>query len=570
MNLLGRVTCSGMGILAVVSALSAEAEMASPYLKLTLKAFGQAGTSTTPTAVVAGRFSQNGDQRDDIVYVVNDSLYYMGASDSGRTFYPTTPIVGGSGIAFTVFAGDVTGDGYDDLVALGGLNFYVFKNKGLPALGTNPFEAPTQYTMTFTPRVNFGGDQAWPTDLDFGDFDGDGDVDLVIGLQDSYYVNDSGDDGTQTATYTWNGNYVISLNQGGGRFATTNTVTTLPNAMASGSNSRGDNEDLLTRVAVGDFDGDGKLDVAFGFHTEVEWLQAPETRWYRGNGNGTFNFSSQVTTGHIGGVEDITAFTPTSPNKRVLAPGQKAYLGLAFETSANVISFNGTSVERDTGLSGTPRGPFGRAWELNGDGLTDLLFDDGDSSQVLVGWNWSTGDSSQNGPSSVVLGTDIQQGDVGDFDHDGKMDVVGVTTNNGLGTISVYFNDTSTNVLTFYSNNDCSGYLGYLSGASDGTYDLTVKHPVLPNDEARSMGLWATKQGTTIKIFDDGGGNVSAGWSEVQTTTTLTTAYCLPSFQLTQSEDGVSVTYIKHTDHSADKDENDVDGKVSRIEVTVP
>jgi hypothetical protein len=141
---------------------------------------------------------------------------------------------------------------------------------------------------------------------------------------------------------------------------------------------------------------------------------------------------------------------------------------------------------------------------------------------------------------------------------------------NGLGTITVYFNDTTTNVLTFYSNNDCSGYIGDLSGASDGTYDLTVKHPVIPNDEARSMGLWATKQGTTIQIFDDGGGDVSAGWSQVETTTTLTTSYCLPSFQLTQSQDGVSVTYIKHTDHSADKDENDVDGKVSRIVVTVP
>jgi hypothetical protein len=67
MNLRRRVVHSGVGFLAVASALAARADMASPYLKLTLKGFEQAGISTTPTAVVAGRFSQNGDQRDDIV-----------------------------------------------------------------------------------------------------------------------------------------------------------------------------------------------------------------------------------------------------------------------------------------------------------------------------------------------------------------------------------------------------------------------------------------------------------------------------------------------------------------------
>ena len=73
----------------------------------------------------------------------------------------------------------------------------------------------------------------------------------------------------------------------------------------------------------------------------------------------------------------------------VPAPGQKAYLAIAFDTSSHYLEWSTSWGDTDVKLDSTPRGPMGPPNDYNLDGVADLMYTNGNSSELLVGYDWA-------------------------------------------------------------------------------------------------------------------------------------------------------------------------------------
>ena len=162
----------------------------------------------------------NGDGKADLAMAdyYNTVAILLGR---GNGTFQTSTAYPGNGINFTsVTAGDFNGDGKTDLAASEGSGTVII----LLGNGNGTFRAPTDYTV---------GD--WPTSVTVGDFNGDGKANLVVANGGSY------------PNY---GNTVsVLLGNGDGTF------------QAKSDYAAGVEPDS---VALGDFNGDGKTDLAVG------------------------------------------------------------------------------------------------------------------------------------------------------------------------------------------------------------------------------------------------------------------------------------------------------------------
>ena len=134
---------------------------------------------------------------------------------------PQTSVAGDGPVSVAV--GDFNGDGKQDLAVCNAINIYLGALSILLGDGTGNFSAPTTFAVG-----------AGPLEVAVGDFNGDGKQDLAV----ANYANGSHQNGTLS----------ILLGDGAGNFtAPTNFHASFPNS-----------------VAVGDFNGDGKQDLAVG------------------------------------------------------------------------------------------------------------------------------------------------------------------------------------------------------------------------------------------------------------------------------------------------------------------
>ena len=195
----------------------------------------------------------NGDGIPDVAYsgaynsgVTEAGFEVMLGSSHGVLGTPTFVEVAtgcGYNVQEWIAVGDVNGDGKPDIVATGASSCMNNQAAVVTGKGNGKFNKPVYYST---------GTTALSYDVFLEDVNGDGKPDIVI----------SNADGTIS----------ILLNKGNGKFKTAKLITSITQY-----NSH------LNSLAFGDFNGDGKLDIAVGTYGQQSAVYV-----LLGNGDGTF------------------------------------------------------------------------------------------------------------------------------------------------------------------------------------------------------------------------------------------------------------------------------------------
>jgi hypothetical protein len=329
----------------------------------------------------------NGDGKNDIV-VINDNTadisVFLGNGDGTVAVQPLRYAVGGYAWEPPLVA-DFNGDGLLDVVESDDEYNLVY----LQGYGEGTFKAAPTYSLP-----NSFDQRAYTEAVATGDFNGDGIPDVV--------VSEVGNSGSTGVT--------VYLGRGDGTF--------------SAGVSYGPSSDMIA-VAVGDFNGDGKLDIA-AIDDDSQSVQI-----LLGNGDGSFS---------IAGLFATDSVSSPYPNNLVVGDFNKdGKLDIAvsnYDGNVGVLlghgdgSFAGT-VSYSTGEALTPASIV--AADINGDGYLDLAvpsYSDGQPAVAVFLGNTDNSGTFQ-APTSVSLNGEPNFAAIGDLNGDGKLDMA-VTERDGL------------------------------------------------------------------------------------------------------------------------------------------
>jgi hypothetical protein len=294
--------------------------------------------------------------------------------------------------------GDYDADGDVDILVSGNAVVRVYKNNG-----NGTFDA-TQITVSAVGFIE--GDVSW------GDYDNDGDLD-VLGI---------GDTGGPEDLY-------IYKNNGNGTFNST-AVDADPE---DGGLYRG-------TVEWGDFDNDGDLDILATGASSLNQL-----RVYKNNGNGTIDSAQIEVDGNGGGASYSSGAWGDFENDGdldILFSGDSGILRV-YKNNGNG-SFNPTQIEVDGATGGLG---YGRAvWgNFDNDGDLDILAIGyyGGSVQLRIYNNNGNGtiDASQIEVDGVNNGLYYAAAAWGDFDGDGDLDILASGVRSSAQQLRVYKNN---------------------------------------------------------------------------------------------------------------------------------
>jgi hypothetical protein len=387
-----------------------------------------------PWSVAVGDFNHDG--KLDLADADSNLQVFLGNGDG--TFQNPLDYVVGTGALF-VTAADLNHDGKLDL-ALADLNgLYILLGNG-----DGTFRTPVLYTTTCI-----------PTFVTTGDFNGDHKLDLLV-------------------TYS-SGNclYVsVFLGNGDGTFQPTpiNTTTSY----------------LPVGTAVGDFNGDGKLDIAigeqFGTLSQVEIML--------GNGNGTFS---------PGAIYPVGSF-PTDVIAADFRNNGKLDLAVAtLYGYTTVLLGNGDG----TFTQGQNLAAYTATWllsaDFNGDGKPDLAVTEQSfpaGVNVLLG----NGDGTFQTPVFYLEGTEANFVAAGDFNGDRKTDLL--VTDYAPGDLIVLLN---TGVATF-SPNAPVNFPFQLVGTSSPSQTVT-----LTNTGTKALSISSFKVTSPFQESNNCGKSLAAG-----------------------------------------------------------
>jgi hypothetical protein len=355
----------------------------------------------------------DGDGKLDFVFGVTDtqSIYYLHNQGNGVFAAPVT-IASSSGALSNFAAGDFTGDGKPDVAyavtdnSTGNSHLHLLVNQG----GGN-------FKDQAVPSVN-----APIGSLIAGDFNHDGHLDLAIQPEDSFISIPYAD-------------LAVYLGNGDGSFNVGPVTVIETNAFESYT------------LVVGDFDGDGNLDLA-GVNQETEPGRTV-ILW----GDNTGNFTPQFVTGPMGfgvveagdingdGIPDV--IVPDRFGIISVIPGTKSRSfpsvlplfpnsgGAASAADINKDGKKDVFVQSNTtylnqgndtfSLAGSPNAQGLFVADMDGDGFPDLIGTDG---QNLLIWK-GTGDPNFGGtPVIAGPGNPAFQTQIVDMDGDGLPDIV--------------------------------------------------------------------------------------------------------------------------------------------------
>jgi hypothetical protein len=377
----------------------------------------------------------------------------------------------------SVAMADFNGDGKEDLAVA---NYSDGTVSVLLGKGDGTFQPQVTYPTGLTPDA-----------VAVGDFNGDGKLDLAV-------VNTGCPPSGGTCS---GGSISVLLGNGDGTFQqpiTTNADT------------------VLTSLAVGDFNGDGRLDLAVGIFGEAEG----EVAIYLGNGDGTFKAGATYKVG----VEESQA-----PGSIVVADfNGDGKLDLATangygSNSASILLGNGdgtfqAQVQYPTGLSPNSIATA----DFNGDGKLDLVVANSDPSANTVSVLLGNGDGTFKAHVDYPTGVGAYSVTIGDFNGDKKLDLavaetfsntVSILLGNGDGTFQTNMDfvvgGSAESVVAHDFNGD--GRLD-LAVANGGTNTVSVLLQVGPEAALTPTTLTFTGQlvgssssAQTVKLENSGG-----------------------------------------------------------------
>jgi hypothetical protein len=359
--------------------------MASPYIWSFRAEVEEEGTGVfnddvtysagdTPEDILVADFDNDGDQ-DIAVSNSGDATISVFLNNGDGTFATAVDYVTGGTAVNSVTSGDIDGDGYIDLVAANNLlaassNIKVLTNDG---------------DGTFTSAGNYGnGNPYLASDIELGDIDGDGDLDLF-------------------ATFDFDNTAGRYLNDGTGAFGSLNvySVGTQP-----------------VDIEVGDIDGDNDLDAV------VTNMNSNNITILTNNGSGALSAGT------------LTKSVGTSPRRTILADfdddgdvdiattnHNDGDISVYFNQDTGTLS---TSFVFPTDYA-TASFPGGLATvDYDADGDLDLVNTNGDSVSVMV----NNGSGSFSRTLSMDVGASARSVAFGDFLGNGE---IGFVTSNFSG-----------------------------------------------------------------------------------------------------------------------------------------
>ena len=234
------------------------------------------------------------------------------------------------------------------------------------------------------------------------DVDGDGDIDLVFG----------------------NAQNEISLltNDGSGGFTASNLQA------ATGT--------VYTRPVLEDFDGDGDSDLIIGIYTSAGTGTAAE--YFENNGSGSFTstgaisdaparngasgqFNEDLESGDIDndGIPDVVSIDQYGNPVTLLSNGDGTFSGVTSTLSPALVDSDGSNVYT-TGFT---------LGDVDGDGNTDIMVQDQDGEQMLLGLGDGTGAFDFGNGKSVILDSEPRTTHLADLNNDGNLDLLVAHTN---------------------------------------------------------------------------------------------------------------------------------------------
>jgi hypothetical protein len=469
------------------------------------------GTPVSGTPLAVADF--NGDGKPDILEQGSGTLLVLLGNGDGTFQSPITTQIGASLLAVT--AVDLNGDGKADVLGVFSGTLWVYLGKG-----DGTFAPGVAYSLGAAP----GAELSLYTSISLGDFNGDNRTDVVVTVENS---------NVPTQQPIQIAQEIVLLGNGDGTFQTAKAAF--------------DSLIYPSPVAVGDFNGDGKLDLAVtGSLTDLLY----GTYVLLGNGDGTLQKPTSVIPGQLGelATADVNGDGKLDLVVQPYAKEVQIYLGNGdgyFANSGNYLlslPIRGNYL-LSLPIQGAGQGVLGIVVaDLNGDGKLDIAGGNG----VLLG----NGDGTFQGiPLSVVPnGIWPSSGSiaavVARFDNAGApgMAVLGnggvsILTNDGSGSLSLahtyplqgegsiilardFNGDGNLDLLVIGSNSDLegTGVLDYavLLGNGDGSFRSAVSYPLFATGYRSISAVTAGFRGygldVAIAISDGSDGALIVLW----------------------------------------------------------